>query len=67
MTANPLKMTETTPRPGKRTAQEWCDEGNARLAGLIPYTCKKYAGEFHVRDDVYWFVENGRPTIGWRR
>jgi hypothetical protein len=64
-TDNRLAKSET--RHAKRSAQEICDEGNARLAGILPYTCKKYAGQFHVRDDVRWFIENGRPTIGWVR
>ena len=48
----------------KRTAQEWCDIGNARLAGLTPYTGKKFQG-YAARDDIHWFVNsNGVPTLG---
>jgi hypothetical protein len=65
-TENRLAKSDLARQP-KLTAQEWCDIGNQRLAGVVPYECKKYAGELHRRDDVYWFVENGRPTIGWRR
>jgi hypothetical protein len=61
------RLNGETPRQSKRTAQDWCDRGNAILAGIQPYECKKYAGEFHRRDDVCWFVENGKPTIGWRK
>jgi hypothetical protein len=61
------RLNGPAPARTKRSVQEICDEGNARLEGLIPYTHKKYAGEFHVRDDVHWFVENGRVMIGWRR
>jgi hypothetical protein len=51
-------------RPLKLTAQQWCDRGNAILAGTEPTT----KGEFLLpRHDVHWFVENGRATIGWKR
>jgi hypothetical protein len=65
MIGNPLKIVETK-RP-KMTAQEWCDRGNRILAGIDPMTEGKCAGEYMRRDDVCWFVENGRVVIGWRR
>lgn len=55
--ANPLAIVPQRPRG--RTAQEWCDIGNARLAGREPYS----DGEYRPRSDIYWVVENGRPTI----
>lgn len=60
MTTNRLAKSEAQP---KRTAMEICDEGNERLAGRIPYTCKKYAGQFHRRDDIRWVVRDGQPTL----
>jgi hypothetical protein len=44
----------------KRTAQEWCDLGNDRLAGRTPYSDSRY----EVRDHLHWFVSNGQPTLG---
>lgn len=58
MTTNRLaKSAEQTP---KRTAQEWCDIGNDRLAGRIPYS----DGRFEVREHLHWYVENGQPKLG---
>lgn len=61
--ANPISGEVRTPR---KSAQQICDEGNLRLAGLAPYTCKKYAGQYHRRDDIRWVVRDGRPTLEWR-
>jgi hypothetical protein len=47
----------------KRSAQEWCDIGNARLRGEIPYDKD---GQYHPRHDIYWLVENGSPKLGWK-
>ena len=59
MPGNPLK----TVQQSHRTASEWCDRGNNLLAGTEATT----KGEFlYPRRDIYWFVENNRPTIGWR-
>jgi hypothetical protein len=52
MTANPLKLVET--KQPKLSAQEWVDRGNAHLIEI---------GRAH---EVHWFMQNGRPTIGWR-
>ncbi len=59
MTINRLAKTDAAT---KRTAQEWCDFGNAKLRGEVP-TVKHHLDA--PRYDVHWFVQNGRPTIGW--
>lgn len=61
--ANPLALVETP--KSKMTAEDWAERGNRILAGIDPYTCKKYAGEYHRRDDVRWVVRNGRCVIEW--
>jgi hypothetical protein len=61
MTTNRLAKSEA---PQKLSAQQWCDRGNAVLAGTEATTKGEY---LPPRNDVHWFVENGRPTIGWRR
>lgn len=58
MTANPLKSVKTE-APAKRTAREWCDIGNDRLAGRIPYKDGKYEERKHLR----WIVDNGQPRL----
>jgi hypothetical protein len=60
MTDNPLKVVET--KKVKRTAQEWCDIGNDRLAGRIPYS----DGEYRPRNDIKWYVENGSPKLRFK-
>jgi len=66
MSTNPLKKrTEEQAQP-KRSAQDWCDRGNALLAGLIPFEHgKQFAGTYQSppRTDVRWVVRNGRPVI----
>jgi hypothetical protein len=70
--ANPLKVVE--PRRVEMSPQDWCDRGNALLAGQIPFEHdsmngkQKFAGTYQSppRHDVHWFLLNGRPTIGWR-
>lgn len=64
MAANPLTDRLAKAAPVRRTAQEWCDRGNAILAGVEPTTKGEYDPP---RNDVHWFVQDGRPTIGWRR
>jgi hypothetical protein len=59
MTDNPLSGA-AKPAKVKRTAQEWCDIGNDRLAGKIPYL----DGKYETRPDLHWFVENGQPRLG---
>jgi len=57
-TRNRLAKSEVQPT---RTPQEWCDLGNDRLAGRIPYS----DGKYEVRDGLHWFVNsNGIPTLG---
>jgi hypothetical protein len=51
-------------RPPKRSPQEWCDRGNALLAGTEPTTKGEYP---KPRTDVEWKVWDGRVTIGWRK
>ena len=46
---------EAPGKPPKLTAQEWCDLGNDRLAGRIPYS----DGRFEVRRNLKWIVDNG--------
>lgn len=60
--ANPLKSKDPQIST-KRTAQEWCDRGNAILAGQIPMEHGKNAGQFMYREDVRWIVRNGRPSL----
>jgi len=55
---NRLAKSEVQPA---RTPQEWCDLGNDRLAGRIPYS----DGKFEVRNDIHWFLDaNDVPTLG---
>lgn len=63
MTTNRLAKGETKVT---LSPQEVCEQGSLRLAGLAPYTCKKYAGQFHRRDDIRWVIRDGRPTLEWR-
>lgn len=55
-TKNRLAKSEVQPT---RTAQEWCDLGNDRLAGRIPYS----DGEYRPRNDCKWVVENKQPRL----
>lgn len=48
MPVNPLKNAITP----KRTPQEHCDEGNARIAAM-------------GRRDIHWVVRDGRPNLEW--
>lgn len=50
MTTNRLARSEA---PTKRTAQEWCEHGNAYCAQI-------------GRNDVHWVIRNGKPNIEWR-
>lgn len=54
-------------RPNKRTAQEWCDYGNAYLRGERPAEHGKQAGTYLYppRREVHWIVRNGHPVIEW--
>jgi len=57
-TRNRLAKSEVQPT---RTPQEWCDLGNDRLAGRIPYS----DGKYEVRSGLHWFLNtNGVPTLG---
>lgn len=47
-------------KPPRRTAQEWCDLGNQRLRGEIPYA----DGRYEVREHLHWYIENGQPKLG---
>jgi hypothetical protein len=61
--ANPLEKSVQSPQRVSRSAQDWCDLANRRLAGLEPLL----KGGYMIRRDVYWFVEHGKPTIGFVR
>jgi len=56
-------------RPAKRSAQAWCDHGNAYLRGERPAEHGKLAGTFlsPPRHDVHWVVRDGHPVIEWKR
>jgi hypothetical protein len=60
--ANPLKLAGETVT-ARRSPQEWCDIGNARLRGETPYK----DGQFHPRSDIHWVVRDGRCVLEWRR
>ena len=59
MSTNPIAKRLPEAKP-KLSAQEWCDIGNDRLAGKIPYR----DGAYEVRSELHWFVENGQPRLG---
>lgn len=52
MTTNRLAKSEAAP---KKSPQELCDEGNARIAAI---------GRAH---EIEWRMVNGRPELGWIR
>ena len=55
MADNPIMEGKGKSAKIKRTAQEWCDIGNDRLAGRIPYS----DGRYEVRRHLKWIVDNG--------
>jgi hypothetical protein len=68
MTTSRLAKSET--QQPKRSAQEWCDYGNAYIRGQRPAEHGKpgvigtYIGR--PRHDVRWVVRNGHPVIEWK-
>lgn len=65
MTTNRLAKSGTQPH---RTAQEWCDHGNAYLWGDRAAEQGKLAGTYidRRRTDVHWIVRDGQVRIEWR-
>jgi hypothetical protein len=56
MTTNRLAIAEPK---RKLSAQEWCDIGNDRLTGRIPYD----DGQIEIRHGLKWIVENNQPRL----
>jgi hypothetical protein len=61
MTTNRLAKSE---QPTKRSAEQLCEVGNRKLAGLEPTTVHHLDAP---RTDVEWIVVDGRPTIRWKK
>jgi hypothetical protein len=64
MSTNPLKS-KADGATAKRSAQDWCDHGNAYLRGQRPAEHGKpgVIGTCIERHDVRWVVRNGHPVI----